>query len=103
MNNRTLSRQQSTQSIEKSPMTNVGPNTINRTLPIRLPNSSYRVREYLTDKEVERLIDAAKKANERSFSQLRADSPVEPQAEQRPVERTIHGVQTASCDRIAGT
>jgi type 1 fimbriae regulatory protein FimB/type 1 fimbriae regulatory protein FimE len=42
-------------------MTNVGPTTVNRTLPIRSPNSSYRVREYLTGKEVERLIEAAKK------------------------------------------
>jgi hypothetical protein len=42
-------------------MTTIGPTTVNRTLPIRLPNSSYRVREYLTDKEVEKLIEAAKK------------------------------------------
>src|SRR5439155_25764244 len=34
---------------------------VNRTLPIRLPNSAYRVREYLTEKEVDRLIEAARK------------------------------------------
>src|SRR5437588_2162655 len=32
-----------------------------RTLPKRLPNSAYRVREYLTEKEVDRLIEAAKR------------------------------------------
>jgi type 1 fimbriae regulatory protein FimB/type 1 fimbriae regulatory protein FimE len=42
-------------------MTNTGPTTINRTLPTRLPNTAYRVREYLTEKEVEKLIEAAKK------------------------------------------
>src|SRR5262245_39225610 len=35
--------------------------TVNRTLPTRLPNSTYRVREYLTEKEVDRLIEAARK------------------------------------------
>ena len=34
---------------------------INRTLPKRLPNSAYRQREYLTESEVEKLIDAARK------------------------------------------
>jgi integrase len=34
---------------------------VNRTLPRRLPNSAYRVREYLTEKEVDRLIEAARK------------------------------------------
>ena len=42
-------------------MTDTSPTTINRTLPKRLPNSAYRVREYLTEKEVERLIEAARK------------------------------------------
>ena len=42
-------------------MTDTSPTTVNRTLPIRLANSAYRVREYLTEKEVERLIDAAKR------------------------------------------
>src|SRR6516164_5690084 len=35
--------------------------TENRTLPRRLPNSAYRQREYLTEIEVERLMDAARK------------------------------------------
>jgi integrase len=34
---------------------------VNRTLPLRLPNAAYRQREYLTEKEVERLIEAARK------------------------------------------
>jgi type 1 fimbriae regulatory protein FimE len=42
-------------------MTYTAPTTENRTLPIRLPNSAYRVREYLTEKEVYRLIDAARR------------------------------------------
>jgi len=42
-------------------MTDPTPTTVNRTQPTRLPNSAYRVREYLTEKEVDRLIDAARK------------------------------------------
>jgi type 1 fimbriae regulatory protein FimE len=42
-------------------MTDTSPTTVNRTLPKRLANSAYRVREYLTEKEVYRLIDAAKR------------------------------------------
>src|SRR6516165_5869342 len=42
-------------------MTDATPTTANRTLPRRLPNSAYRVREYLTEKEVERLIESARK------------------------------------------
>jgi type 1 fimbriae regulatory protein FimE len=41
-------------------MTDTSPTAANRTLR-RLPNSAYRVREYLTEKEVERLIEAARK------------------------------------------
>jgi len=41
-------------------MTDTPPTAINRTLPKRLPNSAYRVREYLTEKEVDRLIEAAR-------------------------------------------
>jgi len=37
-------------------MTMTTPSTANRTLPRRLPNSVYRQREYLTEKEVERLM-----------------------------------------------
>ena len=42
-------------------MTDASPTALNRTLPKRLANAAYRVREYLTEKEVERLIEAAKK------------------------------------------
>jgi site-specific recombinase XerD len=42
-------------------MTDTTPTPVNRTLPTRLPNSAYRVREYLTEKEVDRLIEAARK------------------------------------------
>jgi type 1 fimbriae regulatory protein FimE len=42
-------------------MTDKSPTIVNRTLPIRLANSAYRVREYLTEKEVDRLIEAARR------------------------------------------
>ena len=42
-------------------MTDTSPTPVNRTLPTRLPNSAYRVREYLTEKEVDRLIEGARK------------------------------------------
>lgn len=35
------------------------PNTVNRKVPLRLKNLEYRSREYLTEDEVERLMDAA--------------------------------------------
>ena len=41
-------------------MSDAAPITANRTLR-RLPNAAYRVREYLTEAEVERLIEAARK------------------------------------------
>ena len=41
-------------------MTNAAPTTTNRTL-LRRPNAEYRPREYLTEEEVERLIDAARR------------------------------------------
>ena len=46
-------------------MTDVSPMTVNRTLR-RMPNSSYRSREYLTEAEVERLIEAARKRGRNS-------------------------------------
>jgi type 1 fimbriae regulatory protein FimE len=42
-------------------MTDTSPTTEKRTLPKRLPNSAYRAREYLIEKEIERLIEAAKR------------------------------------------
>ena len=42
-------------------MTDTSPTPVNRTLPTRLPNSAYRVWEYLTEKEVDRLIEGARK------------------------------------------
>jgi type 1 fimbriae regulatory protein FimE len=41
-------------------MTDAAPTAVNRTLR-RLPNSTYRPREYLTEKEVDRLIETARK------------------------------------------
>src|SRR5262245_2640943 len=41
-------------------MTDAAPTTANRTLR-RLPNSSYRPRDYLTEAEVDRLIETARK------------------------------------------
>src|ERR1700757_1014356 len=47
-------------------MTHTTSTTVNRTLPRRLPNSAYRVREYLTEKEVDRLIEGARKRGRNS-------------------------------------
>jgi type 1 fimbriae regulatory protein FimE len=47
-------------------MTDTTSTTVNRTLPQRLPNSSYRPREYLTETEVDRLIEAARKRGRNS-------------------------------------
>src|SRR5882762_1983716 len=58
---RTLHHPQAQQHKANQPMTDAAPTTENRTLPKRLPNSAYRVREYLTEKEVERLIEAARR------------------------------------------
>jgi hypothetical protein len=41
-------------------MTELAPKTVNRTLR-RLPNAAYRQREYLTEAEVAKLIDTARK------------------------------------------
>jgi type 1 fimbriae regulatory protein FimB/type 1 fimbriae regulatory protein FimE len=41
-------------------MSETTPTTANRTLR-RLPNATYRPREYLTEEEVDRLIDATRK------------------------------------------
>ena len=46
-------------------MTDATPTTANRTLR-RLPNTAYRPREYLTEAEVDRLIDAARKRGRNS-------------------------------------
>jgi len=58
---RTLPHLQTRQHKANSAMTDASPTTVNRTLPTRLPNSAYRVREYLTEKEVDRLIEATRK------------------------------------------
>ena len=40
----------------------VGPSNVKRTvaLPVRKPNAAYRSREHLTEREIDRLIEAAK-------------------------------------------
>jgi integrase len=58
---RTLPFQQLRHHKANPAMTDTSSTTVNRTLPRRLPNSAYRVREYLTEKEVDRLIEAARK------------------------------------------
>ena len=58
---RTLPHMQLRQCKANSAMTETSPTIVNRILPTRLPNSAYRVREYLTEKEVDRLIEAARK------------------------------------------
>ena len=45
----------------KSAMPEAASTTVNRTLPQRQPNAAYRQREYLTEAEVDRLIEAARK------------------------------------------
>jgi hypothetical protein len=47
--------------VAKSALRLVRPTTVNRTVtPHRLPNAELRTREHLTEREVERLIEAAK-------------------------------------------
>jgi len=58
---RTLPHLQPRQRWANSAMTDTSSTIVNRTLPTRLPNSAYRPREYLTEKEVDRLIEAARK------------------------------------------
>ena len=48
---RTLHDPQSPQNKANAVMTDTAPTIVNRTLPRRLQNSAYRVREYLTEKE----------------------------------------------------
>ncbi len=55
-------------------MTDTSPTIVNRTLPKRLPNSAYRVREYLTEKEVDRLIEAAKRRGRNGQRDVKSDS-----------------------------
>ena len=47
--------------VENSPAADRPSTIVNRTVPRRRPNAELRQREYLTDKEVERLIHAARK------------------------------------------
>ena len=50
-------------------MTDTSSTIVNRTLR-RLPNSAYRVREYLTEKEVDRLIEAERAGREDNAKQI---------------------------------
>ncbi|MGB7854278.1 MAG: hypothetical protein WBL48_00075, partial [Pseudolabrys sp.] len=59
---RTVSRAGSAQRMAKRHLKLVTPATVNRTVtPKRLPNNKLRTREYLTDAEVERLVNVARK------------------------------------------
>jgi integrase len=51
---------------EKSPMIDTTPMAVNRTLPRRQPNAAYRQREYLTETEMEQLLEAARKRGRNS-------------------------------------
>ena len=62
---------QSSGAREKSPINVAAPTPANRTLR-RLPNASYRPREYLTEAEIERLIDAARKRGRNSTRDVAA-------------------------------
>src|SRR5262249_43868284 len=57
---RTLADPQPHQRKENPQMTDATSTIVNRTLR-RLPNAAYRPREYLTEKEVDRLIEVARK------------------------------------------
>ena len=58
---RTVDFRQGPNPMAKPHLKSVTPDTENRTVtPTRLPNSAYRTREYLTDAEVARLMDAVK-------------------------------------------
>ena len=75
-------------------MTDASPTTANRTLPRRLPNSAYRVREYLMEKEVERLIEAARKrgrngARDAAAILLAYRHPGSPRARPKKVGRIV--------------
>jgi integrase len=57
----TVGRLKGRNTMAKSHLRLVTPVTVNRTVaPTRLPNAALRTREYLTEEEVERLIEAAK-------------------------------------------
>jgi type 1 fimbriae regulatory protein FimE len=47
-------------------MADIAPTTVNGTPPRRQANAAYRQREYLTEKEVEQLIEAARKRGRNS-------------------------------------
>ena len=59
--NRTVESIAPLKDLGNSTMSKPAPNTENRTVPIRKPNSKLRSREYLTVKEVERLMETARK------------------------------------------
>ncbi len=56
-------------------MTEPTPMAVNRTLR-RLPNAAYRSREYLTEAEVDRLIEAARKRARNSARDARKNQAV---------------------------
>src|SRR5262245_53406117 len=59
---RTVVKAGSAKRMAKSNLKVVSPATVNRTvIPRRSPNSTLRTREYLTEAEVERLMNAAKR------------------------------------------
>jgi integrase len=100
-------------------MSQAAPTAANRTLPLRRPNAAYRQREYLTEAEVEKLIDAARKRSrspERDAALLayrhglRAAeltslrwSAIDLTHGRMHVNRAIHGAGTGSiCEVLAG-
>jgi integrase len=61
-NIRTVSRTGEPKAVTKSHLRLIAPATVNRTVtPKRRPNAAVRTREYLTEEEIERLIEAAKR------------------------------------------
>lgn len=71
-------------------MTDAVPTIANRTLR-RLPNAAYRQREYLTEAEVDRLIEAARKRGRNGARDAAAI-----------LLAYRHGLRALSCVRYAG-
>ena len=72
-------------------MSDTTPMAENRTLPRRQPNAAYRQREYLTETEVERLIEAARK---RGRNSTRDSAAI--------LLAYRHGLRVLSCVRCVG-
>ena len=80
----------------------VTPTTAKRTVtPRRLPNHELRPREHLTEREVEKLIEAAKKNRHGRLCSgqpryRHTNTPKLPRASQHPINGPLHGIGARS-------